>query len=437
MKKIGIGIIGFGTVGTGVVKILKKNRVSLRQRTGADLELKKIVDLDIKTDRGVKLPNGILTKDAEGLLNDPDIDIVVELIGRIEPAKKFILKALNNGKHVITANKALLAEHGLEIYRAAAKNSVDVAFEASVAGGIPIIRAMQESFVSDRVIGFSGILNGTSNYILSRMTDEGGEFKDILKDAQNQGYAEADPTFDIEGVDAAHKLAVLASLAFGRDVSMKKIYTEGISKITPLDIAFARELGYRVKLLAVCRGSEQEIEARVHPTLIPEKHLLSNVNGAFNAVFVQTKDVGPTMCYGKGAGMMPTGSAVVADIVSLARNIAHGITNRVPAPPYAANKMPAIKITPVKETVSKYYLRFSAIDKPGVLSKISGILGRNSISIYSVVQRGRHIHGGMVQIFMLTHEAKEADLQKALKEIDRLAMMKNKTMVIRIEDSEL
>ncbi len=437
MKKIGVGIIGFGTVGTGVVKILKKNRIILRQRIGADLKLKKIADLDIKTDRGVKLPIGILTKDVEGLLNDPDIDIVVELIGGIEPAKKFILKALNNGKHVITANKALLAEHGLEIYRAAAKNSVDVAFEASVAGGIPIIRAMQESFVSDKVTGFSGILNGTSNYILSRMTDEGGEFKDILKDAQKQGYAEADPTFDIEGVDAAHKLAVLASLAFGRDVSIKKIYTEGISKITPLDIAFARELGYRIKLLAVCRGSEKEIEARVHPTLIPEKHMLSNVNEAFNAVFVKTEDVGPTMFYGKGAGMMPTGSAVVADIVSLARNIANNVTHRIPAPPYVAERMPAIKIIPVKEIVSKYYLRFSAIDKPGILSKISGILGRNSISIYSVVQKGRHIHGGMVSIFMLTHEAKEADLQKALKEIGRLSMMKKKTMVIRIEDSEL
>ncbi len=437
MKKIGVGIIGFGTVGAGVAKILKKNLDLLCQRIGAPLELKKIADLDIKTNRGVKLSKGVLTNDTESLLNDPEIDIVVELIGGIEPAKKFILQALNNGKHVITANKALLAEHGLEIYRTAAKNSVDVAFEASVVGGIPIIRAMQESFVSDRVTGFSGILNGTSNYILSRMTDEGGEFSDILKDAQKQGYAEADPTFDVEGVDAAHKLAVLASLAFGRDVNMKKIYTEGISKITPLDIAFARELGFKIKLLAVCRGSEKEIEARVHPTLIPEKHLLSNVNGAFNAVFVQTEDVGPTMFYGKGAGMMPTGSAVVADIVSLARNIANGITNRIPSPAYAAKKMPAIKIKPVKETISRYYLRFSAIDKPGVLSKISGVLGRNSISIYSVVQKGRHIHGGTVSIFMLTHEAKESDLQEALKEIDRLSMMKKKTMVIRIEDSDL
>ncbi len=437
MKKIGVGIIGFGTVGTGVVKILKKNSAVLCQRTGAQIVLKKIADLDIKTNRGVKLQKGVLVKDAESLLNDPEIDIVVELIGGIETAKKFILQAINNGKHVITANKALLAEHGLEIYRAAAKKSVDVAFEASVAGGIPIIRAMQESFASDRINGFSGILNGTSNYILSRMTDEGGEFTDILKDAQKHGYAESDPTFDIEGVDAAHKLAVLASLAFGRDVSMKKIYTEGITKITPLDILFARDLGFKIKLLAVCRGDENEIEARVHPALIPEKHLLSNVNGAFNAVFVQTEDVGPTMCYGKGAGMMPTGSAVVADIVSLARNIVNGATNRIPAPAYAAKKMPSIKIKPIKETISRYYLRFSAVDQPGVLSKISGILGRNSISIYSVVQRGRHIHGGMVTIFMLTHEAKESDLQKALKEIDRLSMMKKKTMVIRIEDSEL
>jgi len=437
MKKINIGIVGLGTVGTGVAKILKKNRAALLQQTGAVLELKTVADLDIKTDRGVTFKKGVLTRDADRLLNDPEIDIVVELVGGIEPARTFVLKALNNGKHVVTANKALLAEHGLEIYRTAAGNSVDVAFEASVAGGIPIIRAMRESFVSDRVLGFSGILNGTSNYILSRMTDSGGEFRAILKDAQKQGYAEADPTFDVEGIDAAHKLAVLAGLAFGRHVTMKQIYTEGISKITPLDIEFARELGYRIKLLAVCRGSEQEIEARVHPALIPETHLLSGVKEAFNAVFVRTRDVGPTMFYGKGAGMMPTGSAVTADIAALARDIVQGAVNRVPPPLYAVKKLPPIKVKPVRDTVIRYYLRLTAADMPGVLSKISGILGRHKISISSVIQKGRRARGGAVPIFMLTHEAREADLQKALREIDRLSMMKQKTMVIRIEDGAL
>jgi len=437
MKKINIGIVGLGTVGTGVAKILKKNRAALLQQTGAVLELKTVADLDIKTDRGVTFKKGVLTRDADRLLNDPEIDIVVELVGGIEPARTFVLKALNNGKHVVTANKALLAEHGLEIYRTAAGNSVDVAFEASVAGGIPIIRAMRESFVSDRVLGFSGILNGTSNYILSRMTDSGGEFRAILKDAQKQGYAEADPTFDVEGIDAAHKLAVLAGLAFGRHVTMKQIYTEGISKITPLDIEFARELGYRIKLLAVCRGSEQEIEARVHPALISETHLLSGVKEAFNAVFVRTRDVGPTMFYGKGAGMMPTGSAVTADIAALARDIVQGAVNRVPPPLYAVKKLPPMKVKPVRDTVIRYYLRLTAADMPGVLSKISGILGRHKISISSVIQKGRRARGGAVPIFMLTHEAREADLQKALREIDRLSMMKQKTMVIRIEDGAL
>jgi len=258
-----------------------------------------------------------------------------------------------------------------------------------------------------------------------------------LKDAQKQGYAEADPTFDVEGIDAAHKLAVLAGLAFGRHVTMKQIYTEGISKITPLDIEFARELGYRIKLLAVCRGSEQEIEARVHPALISETHLLSGVKEAFNAVFVRTRDVGPTMFYGKGAGMMPTGSAVTADIAALARDIVQGAVNRVPPPLYAVKKLPPMKVKPVRDTVIRYYLRLTAADMPGVLSKISGILGRHKISISSVIQKGRRARGGAVPIFMLTHEAREADLQKALREIDRLSMMKQKTMVIRIEDGAL
>lgn len=434
MNKINVGLIGFGTVGAGVVTILKQNASLLRRRIGIPVELKKIADLDIKTSRGIAVAKNLLTTDAHAILNDPDIDIVIELIGGIEPARTFILEAIKQGKHVVTANKALLSKHGYEIFSAAAKNEVDVAFEASVGGGIPIIRVVQEGFASDRITGFLGILNGTSNYILSRMTDEGADFKAVLKDAQKHGYAEADPTLDVEGIDTAHKLSVLLGLAFSGKVKPEKIYTEGISRITPLDIAFAKELGYKIKLLAICRGTEQEIDARVHPTLIPDGHLLSRVSGTFNAIFMQSRDVGPTMFYGRGAGMMPTGSAVVADIVSLSRNIIKGVSNRVPLYADGQKEIPEIKLRPVSEIHTRYYLRLSAVDKPGVLSKISGILGRNHISIHSVVQKGRRTSGGSVPLFMLTHEAKESDLQKAMKELDRLALLRQKTMVIRIED---
>ena len=432
MRKIGVGLIGFGTVGVGVVKILQKNASLLRQRLGVSVEIKKIADLDIKTSRGVSVEKGVLTTNAGEVIDDPGVDIVVELMGGIEPAGEFIMRALKNGKHVVTANKALLAEQGLEIFAAASKNSVDIAFEASVGGGIPIIRAVQESLSSDRITGIFGILNGTANYILSRMADENGSFKDILKDAQAEGYAETDPTFDVEGIDTQHKLAILIGLAFGKSVNMQKIYTEGITKITPLDVEFVNEMGYKIKLLAVCRGTESEVEARVHPVLIPESHLLSKVSGAFNAIFLQSKDLGPTMFYGKGAGMMPTGSAVVADIMSLARNIVKGSANRVLILPCGKKVLSKIKIKPIKEIQTRYYLRFTAEDKPGVLSRISGILGRNSISIHSVVQKGRQTQKSPVS--MLTHEAKELNLQKALRQIDRLSVLRRETMVIRIED---
>ncbi len=435
MKKISIGLIGFGTVGTGVVKILKKNTGVLRHRLGVPIVLRTIADLDIHSHRGVAVKQDMLTRTAANILDDPEIDIVVELIGGIEPAKSFIMRAIANNKHIVTANKALLSECGSEIFKAAAAKGVDVAFEASVAGGIPIIRAVQEGFSSDRISGFFGILNGTANYILSSMTDEGADFKDILKDAQSKGYAEADPTLDVEGIDTLHKLSVLISLAFGRKVDMRKIYTEGISKITPLDIEFARELGYKIKLLAICRGTQKEVDARVHPTLIPDSHLLSRVTETFNALFLQSEDVGPTMFYGKGAGMMPTGSAVVADILSLSRNLVKGIVNRVPLLTEGNKPLQEIKIKPVKDILTRFYLRFSAVDEPGVLSKISGILGRNHISIHSVVQKGRQTRRGSVPIFMLTHEARELNLQRALKQMDRLAILRQKTMVVRIEDS--
>jgi homoserine dehydrogenase len=432
MQTISVGLIGFGTVGTGVAKIIEKNAELLYQRLGASIELKKIADLDIKRSRGVTLKKDVLTTSADEIVNNPSIDIVVELMGGIEPARRLILKAIENGKHVVTANKALLSAHGWEIFSAARRTGVDVAFEASVGGGIPIIRTMQEGFSSDRISGFLGILNGTSNYILSRMTDEGADFKTVLKDAQAQGYAEADPTFDVEGIDTAHKLYVLLSLAFGGKADPKRIYTEGISRIKPLDIEFARQLGYKIKLLAICRGYGSEVDARVHPSLIPETHMLAQVGGAFNAIFVQGQDVGPTMFYGRGAGMMPTGSAVVADIMSLARNIVKGVSDRVPLLPYGSKVPRAVRIKPMSDVHTRYYLRFSAVDKPGVLSAIAGVLGRNQISIHSVVQKGRDTSNTAVSIFMLTHEAKESDLQKAIRQLEKLSMLKGKTMVIRI-----
>ncbi len=434
MKKIRVGLIGFGTVGTGVVKILKKNASLIKQRAGVGFELKTVADLDIKRDRQIEIDKSILTTDAMSVVNDPEIDVVVELIGGIEPARTLVLKSIANGKCVVTANKALLAEHGYEIFETASKKGVDVAFEASVCGGIPIIRAVRDGFSSDRIIEFFGIVNGTANYILSRMRDEKADFNSVLKDAQLNGYAEADPTFDIDGIDTLHKLSVLVSLAYGRRVDMKKIYTEGISRITPADIEFARELGYRIKLLAICRGTDKEVDARVHPTLIPENHMLSMVNGSFNAVFVQSTDVGPTMFYGRGAGMMPTASAVVADIIDVGRKISSGSSKKIPVFYKQKSALDEVKVRKFSDVITRYYLRFSAVDTPGVLSHISGILGRNNISIDSVVQRGREVKKGAVPLFMLTHEAREFDLQKALKEMSRLSCLREETMVIRIED---
>jgi len=436
MKKINVGLIGLGTVGIGVVKILKKNMSLISQRSGCKITIKKIADLNTRPRRGLKLSPGMLTKDGMSVVNDPGIDIVVELIGGLEPARSLVLQALKNGKHVVTANKALLSEHGPELYAAASKHGVEIAFEASVAGGIPIIRSIREGFASDRIINFYGILNGTANYILSRMTDEGAAFKDVLKEAQQKGYAEADPTFDIEGIDTLHKLCILIGLGYDKNVPAKKIFTEGISKITALDVEYARELGYRIKLLAICRSADGKLDARVHPTLVPEKHMLAQVQRTFNAIFLQTADVGPTMFYGRGAGMLPTGSAVVADIMAVARDAHHGGANRVPLPLTNA-QADKLRLQPVKEIQSRYYLRFSANDRPGVLSRIAGILGRNHISISSVIQKGRTIHGGTVSIFMITHEALESDMQKAMSQIKRLAIMRSDTMLIRIADEML
>lgn len=433
MDRIHIGLIGFGTVGTGLVRILQENAKLLEERLGLSIVLKRIADLDVTSDRGVKVNPALLTQKASEVVEDPDIAIVVELIGGLEPARTLILRAIENGKHVVTANKALLAVHGEEIFRAADERGVDIGFGGSVGGGIPIIRSLKEGLVANRIQVIFGILNGTANFILSEMTNQGLKFQDALKRAQELGYAEADPTLDVEGIDTAHKLSILLSLAYGAQARLENIYTEGISDISPLDIEHAKELGYHIKLLAIAKSGGGPIEARVHPTLLPATHLLSTVNGPFNAIFVKGDAVGSTLFYGRGAGMMPTGSAVVSDLVDICRNIRLGISRRVPLLSYQREHLREAEIRHIHDITSTYYLRFTVVDRPGVLSRISGILGNLDISISSVIQKGREA-GKPVSIYMLTHEAREKNMQKALQEIDRLPITVDKTKLIRIED---
>ncbi len=433
MKKIYVGLLGFGTVGSGMVKILLENREVIESRLGASLALKWVADLDLERDRGVPVDSGLLTTDAEAVINDQEVDILVELMGGYEPARSFILKAIENGKHVVTANKALLAAHGDEIFSAASKRGVEVGFEASVGGGIPLIRTIKEGLVANHMKGLFGILNGTANYILTKMMDQGSPFPEVLQEAQELGYAEADPTFDVEGVDAAHKLTILLAIAYGVPIDFEAVYTEGISKVTPLDIRFMQEFGYRIKLLAISKDDGEAIEARVHSTLIPADSMLANVNEVYNALYIKGDAVGNVMLYGPGAGMMPTGSAVVSDLVDVSRNILRGAAGRVPSVGYQPAGMKARRVKAIEEIQTAYYFRFSAEDRPGVLSKISGILGKHRISIKSVHQQGRDLVGA-VPIVMITHEAREAAVQRALSEIDQLDVVKDKTVLIRIED---
>jgi homoserine dehydrogenase len=435
-ERIDIGIIGFGTVGSGTVNILLKNRDIISERTGFAINLKRIADRETTRDRGIALPGGMLTARAEDILNDPDIDIVVELVGGIHPAKDFILDAIRKKKHVVTANKALLATEGNELFSEAARCGVEVGFEASVAGGIPIIKVLREGLVANNMIAIYGIINGTSNYILTQMTDEKVDFSEALREAQRLGYAEADPTFDIEGIDSAHKLTILSSLAYGIPLSFNEVYKEGITKITSVDIEFASELGYKVKLLAITKASHGEIEMRVHPTMVPSEYMISKVDGVFNAVYVEGDAVGSTLYYGRGAGDMPTGSAVVADIVDIGRSIISGGIRKIPGISQTGTRGPgARRIRKMEDVESMYYFRFSALDKPGVLSSISGILGIYNISIASVIQKGRRI-GGSVPLVVLTHRAREKDVLNALREIDALSVVSDKTLFIRVEGKE-
>lgn len=430
MKSVKVGVVGFGTVGSGTVRLLLENSDLIAGRLGFPLELVRVADLDITSDRGFEVPPGILTTDADEVIDSPDIPIVVELIGGLEPARTFTLRALGKGKSVVTANKALLAHHWPEICGAAAANGGSMGFEASVGGGIPVLRALREGLAANSISSIYGIINGTSNYILSEMSEKGLEFEKILAVAQQKGYAEADPTLDVDGTDAAHKLAVLATLAFDTHVPLEQIYTEGIDRISLTDIDIAREFGYTLKLLAVAKqAGDGRIEARVHPTLVPDRQLLATVNGVFNAIYIKGDFAGPTLFYGLGAGSRATASAIVGDIIDAARRVAAG---EGPVPLRTALTAER-EIVPMDEVVCPCYIRFMSPDRPGVLAAISGVLAHHDISIASVIQRGRE-EGGAVPIVMMTHEAREASVKRALAEIASLDVISSPPAVIRVEE---
>ena len=430
MNEIGVGLLGFGTVGAGVVEGLQKNGDLLAERTGVRLALRRIADVDLERDRGVKVEPGVLTRDAAAVINDPAVQVVVELIGGTKIAKDLILQALALGKPVVTANKALLAEHGEEIFAAAARYHTDVFYEASVAGGVPIIRALREGLVANRIVRIYGILNGTCNYILTRMDREQMTFEHALKEAQAAGFAEADPGLDIDGHDTAHKAAILAALAYGVQVPMSRVHVEGIRGLSKTDMECARGLGYAIKLLAVIKCVDGAIEVRVHPTLVPAGHMIASVSGVFNVVLVEGDIVGQTAYYGRGAGRLPTASAVISDLADVARRLAAG-PGRLPesAPRPAASAV----YRDLGSIVSRYYLRLSLLDKPGMLGQVMTILGRHGISIASVLQKEMHA-GRHVPVIIVTDQAQEKDFEAALRSLDAMDGVGGRTVRMRIED---
>ncbi|MCS7280659.1 MAG: homoserine dehydrogenase [Desulfobacterota bacterium] len=426
---IKVGIIGFGTVGEGTVKILRESQNLIKKRTGLDVRLVKIADTDLEKRRRVKVEEDLLTENAFEIIEDKEIDIVVELIGGIHPAYEYICEALKRGKWVVTANKALLAEKGIEIFKLAKEKNCEVGFEASVCGGIPVIKAIRDGLIGNRITSILGILNGTSNYILTRMEEEESSFHEALSEAQRSGFAEKDPSLDVDGIDAAHKLSILILVAFHHPVSTKEVAIRGIRKIDKVDIKFAKEFGYKIKLLAVAKLVGDEIEARVEPVMLPLDHPLSSVDGVYNGVYIVGDRTGPNLYYGKGAGGDPTGSAVVSDILDMAMRMEAG--RRIPRIPVISDEIKGIK--KVDEAYAPFYMRFIAEDRPGVLSKISGVLAEYNISIQAVIQKGRK-EGGWVPIVMLLHEAEEASLKKAKEEIDRLPFIKEESLYLRIEE---
>ncbi|MGB1111301.1 MAG: homoserine dehydrogenase, partial [Gammaproteobacteria bacterium] len=415
MNPVNIGLLGLGTVGGGTARVLARNADEIARRAGRGIRISHAAALGIDPDnRPEGTENCKLSTDAWDVVRDPEVDVVVELIGGYSPAKELALEAIANGKHVVTANKALIAMHGNEIFSAAQDKGVMVAFEAAVAGGIPIIKAVREGLTANRIEWIAGIINGTGNFILTEMRDKGRAFDDVLKEAQELGYAEADPTFDVEGIDAAHKLTILASLAFGIPLQFNACFTEGISNITPADVSYAEELGYRIKHLGVTRRTDKGVELRVHPTLIPEKRLIANVDGVMNAVLVHGDAVGPTLYYGAGAGAEPTASAVVADIVDVVRVLTADPENRVPHLAFQPSELSDIPVLPVEDIETAYYLRLTAADEPGVMADVARILGDQNISIEAVLQKAPKGAEKSVPVILLTHRVTEKRMNTAI-----------------------
>ena len=430
MKEIGLGILGFGTVGAGVVQILQTNGELLSNRLGLKIVLRKIADLDLERDRGVPVDSALLTTDALAVIDDPQVDVVVELIGGTTIAKDLVLKALEQGKPVVTANKALLAEHGDEIFAAAAASRTDLYYEASVGGGIPIIRSLREGLIANHIESMHGILNGTCNYILTRMEQDDLSFDEALELAAAAGYAEADPSLDIDGYDTAHKAAILAAIAYGFPVALSDIHVEGIRGIDREEIRYARELGYRIKLLAIIEHIKDEVEVRVHPTLIPLEHTLSAVSHEFNAILVEGDVAGATLYYGKGAGREPTASAVVSDLADVARNLAAKSEQRVPA---FVRHGHYGQLRPIGQSVLRYYMRLTLLDEPGVLGRVADVLGSHGISIAAMIQKGASA-GEYVPVIVMTHESTEENFMKAVEEISALDAVSLPPVVLRIEN---
>ena len=433
MEAVKVGLLGLGTVGGGTATVLARNSEEIARRAGRGIKVDMAAARNLQRAEELGLSGIRLSGNAEDVVNDPDCDIVVELIGGYEPARTLVLQAIENGKHVVTANKALIAIHGNEIFAAAQRKGVMVAFEAAVAGGIPIIKAVREGLSANKIQWVAGIINGTGNFILTEMRDKGRDFDDVLRQAQELGYAEADPTFDVEGIDAAHKLTILASLSFGIPLQFEACYTEGIGKITRDDVTYAEELGYRIKHLGVARRTSAGIELRVHPTLIPERRLIANVDGVMNAVLVMADAVGPTLYYGAGAGDEPTASAVVADIIDVVRTMTADPENRVPHLAFQPNALSDYPVLPIGQVETAYYLRMTAADQPGVLAEVTSILGDAGISIEAIIQKEPQGDASDAQIIMLTHQVKELQMDEAIAAIEKLATIRGALTRIRVE----
>ena len=433
MKAIKVGLLGIGTVGAGTFTVLQRNQEEIRRRAGRGIEIVMVADLDTERAKAITGGKAEGVNDANLVVNNPEIDIVVELIGGYGIARDMVMKAIANGKHVVTANKALLALHGTEIFKAAQEKGVMVAFEAAVAGGIPIIKALREGLTANRIQWIAGIINGTTNFILSEMRDKGLDFDVVLKEAQRLGYAEADPTFDIEGIDAAHKATIMSAIAFGVPVQFDKAYVEGITKLSAIDIRYAEQLGYRIKLLGIARRTPEGIELRVHPTLIPAGRLIANVEGAMNAVLVQGDAVGATLYYGKGAGSEPTASAVIADLVDITRLATANAEHRVPYLAFQPNEMSDTPILPMAEVTSSYYLRIRVADTVGVLANVTRILADSSISVDAMLQKGAGEGETATDLIILTHQTKEKHVDSAIAAIEALTTVEGKVTRIRLE----